>query len=31
MILLGITEAELPMKSALRKFGEVLRALEDGT
>jgi len=31
MILLGITEAELPMRSALRKFGEVLRSLEDGT
>jgi AcrR family transcriptional regulator len=31
MILLGFTEEELPMRSALRKFGEVLRALEDGT
>ena len=31
MILLGFTEEELPMRSALRKFGEVLRQLEDGT
>jgi AcrR family transcriptional regulator len=30
MILLGITEMEIPMRSALRKFGEVLRSLEEG-
>jgi hypothetical protein len=30
MILLGITELEIPMRSALRKFGEVLRSLEEG-
>ena len=30
MILLGITETEIPMRSALRKFGEVLRSLEEG-
>jgi hypothetical protein len=28
MILLGITEDEVPTRSALRKFGEVLRRLE---
>jgi len=28
MILLGITEEEVPIRSALRKFGEVLRRLE---
>jgi AcrR family transcriptional regulator len=31
MILLGFTEEELPMRSALRKFGEVLRDLEEGS
>lgn len=31
MILLGFTEEELPMRSALRKFGEVLRDLEEAT
>jgi AcrR family transcriptional regulator len=29
MILLGFTEEEVPVRSALRKFGEVLRALEE--
>ena len=29
MILLGFTEEEVPLRSALRKFGEVLRALEE--
>ena len=29
MILLGFTEDELPLRSALRKFGDVLRALEE--
>ena len=29
MILLGFTEKEIPARSALRKFGEVLRALEE--
>jgi AcrR family transcriptional regulator len=29
MILLGFTEEEMPTRSALRKFGEVLRALEE--
>ncbi|HEX6146749.1 MAG TPA: TetR/AcrR family transcriptional regulator, partial [Acidimicrobiia bacterium] len=29
MILLGFTEEEVPIRSALRKFGEVLRALEE--
>ena len=31
MILLGFTEEEVPIRSALRKFGEVLRALEEPT
>lgn len=31
MILLGITEEEVPTRSALRKFGEVLRRLEEGS
>jgi AcrR family transcriptional regulator len=29
MILLGFTEEEVPIRSALRKFGDVLRALEE--
>ena len=29
MLLLGFTEAELPARSALRKFGEVIRTLEE--
>jgi AcrR family transcriptional regulator len=29
MILLGFTESELPSRSALRKFGEVIRTLEE--
>lgn len=29
MILLGFTEEEIPSRSALRKFGEVIRALEE--
>lgn len=29
MILLGFTEDEVPMRSALRKFGEVLRSMEE--
>lgn len=29
MILLGFTEEELPLRSALRKFGDVLRGLEE--
>ena len=29
MILLGISEDEVPVRSALRKFGEVLRSLEE--
>jgi AcrR family transcriptional regulator len=29
MILLGFAEEEVPIRSALRKFGEVLRALEE--
>lgn len=29
LILLGLDESELPMRSALRKVGEVLRALEE--
>ncbi|MGH8872888.1 MAG: TetR/AcrR family transcriptional regulator [Acidimicrobiia bacterium] len=29
MILLGLTEEDLPTRSALRKFGEILRALEE--
>ncbi|HSK06710.1 MAG TPA: TetR/AcrR family transcriptional regulator [Acidimicrobiia bacterium] len=31
MILLGFTEEEVPIRSALRKFGEVLRALEEAS
>lgn len=31
LILLGFDEGELPMRSALRKVGEVLRALEEQT
>jgi AcrR family transcriptional regulator len=31
MILLGITEEEVPIRSALRKFGEVLRRLEEAS
>jgi AcrR family transcriptional regulator len=31
MILLGFTEEEVPIRSALRKFGDVLRALEEPT
>ncbi len=31
MILLGFTEEEIPARSALRKFGEVLRAMEVDT
>lgn len=30
LILLGFREQDLPMRSALRKIGEVLRALEEG-
>jgi AcrR family transcriptional regulator len=30
MILLGFSEEEVPLRSALRKFSEVLRALEEG-
>jgi AcrR family transcriptional regulator len=30
MILLGFSEEDLPVRSALRKFGEVLRSLEEG-
>lgn len=30
-ILLGVTEKELPALSALRKVGEILRAMEEGT
>lgn len=30
MILLGFSEEDLPMRSALRKFGEVLRSMEEG-
>ena len=30
MILLGFSEDEVPLRSALRKFGDVLRALEEG-
>ncbi|MGH8951562.1 MAG: TetR/AcrR family transcriptional regulator [Acidimicrobiia bacterium] len=30
MILLGFTEDEVPLRSALRKFGDVLRAMEEG-
>ena len=30
MILLGFSEEDLPIRSALRKFGEVLRSLEEG-
>lgn len=30
LILLGFREEDLPMRSALRKIGEVLRALEEG-
>jgi AcrR family transcriptional regulator len=30
MILLGYSNAEIPARSALRKFGEVLRAMEEG-
>ena len=30
LILLGFEEKTLPMRSALRKFGELLRTLEDG-
>jgi len=30
MILLGFTEDEVPLRSALRKFGYVLRAMEEG-
>jgi AcrR family transcriptional regulator len=29
MILLGFTESEIPARSALRKFGEVIRTLEE--
>lgn len=29
MVLLGFEEKDIPMRSALRKFGELLRALED--
>ena len=29
MLLLGFTEEELPARSALRKFGEVIRTLEE--
>jgi len=29
MILLGFSDGEIPLRSALRKFGEVLRALEE--
>jgi hypothetical protein len=29
MILLGFTEEEMPARSALRKFGQILRALEE--
>jgi hypothetical protein len=28
MILLGFTDEEIPARSALRKFGEVLRSME---
>jgi AcrR family transcriptional regulator len=31
MILLGISDDEVPVRSALRKFGEVLRRLEEGS
>lgn len=31
MILIGFTEDEVPLRSALRKFGEVLRTLEETT
>lgn len=31
MLLLGFTEDELPTRSALRKFGEILRVLEETT
>jgi hypothetical protein len=31
MILLGISEDEVPVRSALRKFGEVLRSMEEGS
>ncbi len=30
MILLGFEEGDLPMRSALRKFGEILRTMEEG-
>lgn len=30
MILLGFTEDEVPLRSALRKFGDVLRVMEEG-
>jgi hypothetical protein len=29
MILLGFSEAQIPTRSALRKFGEVIRTLEE--
>jgi hypothetical protein len=29
MILLGLTEAQLPLRSALRRFGEVIRMMEE--
>jgi hypothetical protein len=29
MILLGFTETEVPSRSALRKFGDVIRTLEE--
>jgi AcrR family transcriptional regulator len=29
MVLLGVTEEAMPLKSSLRRFGEVLRALEE--
>jgi hypothetical protein len=29
MILLGFTETEIPTRSALRKFGEVIRSMEE--
>ncbi|MGH8914535.1 MAG: TetR/AcrR family transcriptional regulator [Acidimicrobiia bacterium] len=31
MILLGFTDEEIPARSALRKFGEILRAMENET
>jgi hypothetical protein len=31
MILLGVTEKELPARTALRKVGDIIRSLEEAT